>query len=35
MDRFSIKMKDFCSKKEIRDKASENICKSKIKQIRS
>ena len=28
MDRFNIKMKDFCSMKETGDNASENICKS-------
>lgn len=34
MDRFNIKMKDFCSVKETGDNASENICKSE-KLIRS
>lgn len=35
MDRCNIRMKDFYSVKETRDRASEYIFKSKIKQIRS
>lgn len=35
MGRSNIRMKDFYSMKETRDRASEYICKSKMKQIRS